>query len=158
MTTPHPHMSPEEFAERLDDYTIKVTDLIAKHGWMLQGVFGGAEQPEFVYTVGLTELNHPEIFTYLPYDVGGGILNTIGERIRAGAKIATGVRDPEVLGHGLDVVFIPMTDTGSLGLAHRLYGHAEALQMCWPDSENRLPWEAGFSERSRYPLHGEAPA
>lgn len=65
LASKHPHgMSEEQWNFRMAAYLEKVKEKIAEHGWMVQGVFsrpGDKPEPEFAYTVGMTEAGLPEL-------------------------------------------------------------------------------------------------
>ena len=42
------------------------------------------------------------------------------------------------------VVFVHAADTDRLTAVAQVYGRVDALQMVWPDSTGRLPWETGY--------------
>lgn len=125
-------------------YKGKVAEVIAEHGWMIQGV--GAEVP-FAYTVGLTEYGHPELLMRgLPFKTMQGLLNDLaqpvkehGRRYQPGERVPEIIRDYDVLLHGP----IDPRD-GELFQAIYLYGQIDALQVLWPDRDGRFPGEAGF--------------
>jgi hypothetical protein len=90
-------MSDAEVLAWLDQEDARVAATIRRSGWFIQYVGGngcgapgcgcdpGDGGPPFAYTVGLFGMGHPElvIFGVSPND-GATILNTLGERIRAG--------------------------------------------------------------------------
>ena len=76
------------FEAMRDQVLARARDLVKDHGWMVQGVFSGANepnpQPGFCYTIGIWEtFRQPEIIiTGLPHSAAHVILNDLGERIR----------------------------------------------------------------------------
>jgi hypothetical protein len=65
---------------------------INDRGWALQAVEAGPRNPSWVYTVGLMEsFDHPElVVTHSEIYAAADLLNTIGDRVAAGARV-----DPE---------------------------------------------------------------
>jgi hypothetical protein len=70
----------------------------------------------------------------------------IAERLREGGKLPLCERDPTVL-EGFDVTYLEVSDTTTedFAVALRLQSDFRALQVVWPDMENRFPWESGYS-------------
>ena len=75
-------------ADVLSDIHRRVLD----HGWALQAVRGDPSEPDWVYSIGLAELGHPEL-------IGAGIgaaqnypslMSELGQRIRHGARFRVG--------------------------------------------------------------------
>lgn len=149
---------------QLDDYLERVAEIIEKHGWFLQGVFPRAGEwgPVFVYTIGLTEFDHPEIIVFgLGYEIAPRILNDLGERVRGGEKFETGKPYDDILAD-YSCVFIEVAnpDTAEeITQARNIYGpDIAALQLVWPDQDGRFPGEEGYSVDPRtQPLLGQAP-
>ena len=140
----------------LDDYDRKVADIIAEHGVFLQGVFPTKEDPPgpvFVYTVGLTLQNHPELIEFgLPYKYAGHILNDLAARVhQQGQTLEPYVEmDDEVADYPAKL--IPVLDsTEHLTMANRFFaemepaGEVSAYQLVYPDAGARWPWDPGYS-------------
>jgi hypothetical protein len=146
---------------KMDELIARHADKIAEHGLALQGVFATESSPQFIYTIGLTELAHPEILLYgLPFEIGAGLLNDLGRRVKAGERFEGGTSDEEVL-VGFPVVFLTATDRREFTMVRRFYGpdhHYDAVQLCWPDAAGLFPWQDGANPNCRYPLLGEPPA
>ena len=142
---------------RHDEYMKQIDALIKEHGWALQGVFPrtAADGPQFTYTVGLTEFNHPElIIMSLPYEVAGVMLNAMGRRVRAGERFTAGQTLLEV--GNLAMKTVDVVDTRPyFGVARRKYHRVRAVQVVWPDKNSRFPWEPGYEfDPSVQPLLG----
>lgn len=136
-------MTPDEIDARLDAYMLKMVDGIAKHGWMVQGVFGTPEEPcGFSYTAGLTGIEQPELFidTLAP-NQAGAILNAVAALLRDG-KI-TPVNDQKFdadysclfMWHGpIDA------DEAEVNTTRTIYGNDITVwQVLWPDKEGNFP-------------------
>jgi hypothetical protein len=139
---------------QLDAYLIRCTDLIAKNGWMIQGVFPTQDDPDhmaFSYTVGLSEKNKPELYLdTLGPNQGTAILNACAKAVAGGIV--------PLHGDTLDVEFsVPFrwhgpidSDKAEMNMARRFYGEIEAWQVLWPDTEDRYPGDDGY-DAERFP-------
>jgi hypothetical protein len=76
-----------------DQYDAWRRDTIRRHGWALQAVLGDEDGPPFVYTVGLTGFDHPELIVFATAQaVASRLLNELGELVRAGRVLHAGER------------------------------------------------------------------
>lgn len=140
-------------SDRFDEYMEQVQEKVLKHGWMLQGVFPRKGEPgsPFTYTVGLTpQYHHPELIVFgLPYQIVASILNDLGSRIRDGLVLHGGDRLDDVLQKKMVVEMVTCHEQEArehLTVAGRFNnGPVRALQMAWPDKDNLLPWQEGYS-------------
>jgi hypothetical protein len=73
--------------------------LIARYGWALQIVEPGPGLG-WVYTVGLTDFDHPELVMVGGAGDAGAVLNGLGERVRQGERFSVG-DSTEVCGAGV---------------------------------------------------------
>jgi hypothetical protein len=140
-------------------YLESVRAMIEEHGHAVQ-VVGGS--PGWAYTIGLHAAGLPELIVVGGLSVEGQhrTLNALADRLRSGEVLAVGERDPSVL-EGVDVTYLEVADTTSeeFAVAVKLQAAFRALQVVWPDMENRFPWEAGDAfPPSEQPLLGPAPA
>lgn len=89
-------------------------EMIAKFGWGVIGVSEDAKRaaPPFAYTVGLTQsFGHPELLIFgVQPEIAQAILNTAGERIRAGRRYIEGDKDAELFAHGYIARFHEVRD------------------------------------------------
>lgn len=131
--------------------------LIAVHGLALQGVFPTKDDPgvPWMYTVGLT-LNESDAFCY--EIAATGMTNEMPNYIHSlledmDAFFPLNERVPNIAGNGFDLWFreISLFDEDyPLSMARRypqergLPIPTKAVQMVWPDKENRFPWEPGY--------------
>lgn len=75
----------------VDQHLAWQRDTIRVHGWALQGVLADDEEdsPPYVYTVGLSGYDHPELILFATDQVvAAGLLNDLGELVRAGRRLA----------------------------------------------------------------------
>ncbi|MGV8847815.1 DUF4262 domain-containing protein [Tessaracoccus sp.] len=152
-------------SDPFDEYDQKILDLIHEHGWAIQGVFPTkpGDGAGFAYTVGLSGLPAPElIIVGLPPEVAQGILNDIAATVRDGKRWRAGDRSKDFVVGGLELAFIDVDDTSEhLGVANRTYPQAApvpALQVVWPDTHGRFPWEPSWGMGPTVqPLYGTPP-
>ncbi|GAB3760237.1 DUF4262 domain-containing protein [Microlunatus parietis] len=133
----------------IDSYLLDVLTKIDDCGWSVVAVEPdiGDPEPGFAYTVGLTTAGHPELAIFgLPARLAQSLLNQVAERLVGGESIRPGDRLERVIGNGLTLTAVDMTDLSELGVVTAVYGHADrALQLVWPDPEGRMPWQRGYS-------------
>lgn len=147
-------VSMEDDIQALGQATLdKVRRDVEVFGWHLLLVTGDADEPSFLFTIGLWEsYRHPEIVVFVPsrdpQDMSGN-LQAVVERIRQG-----GAFQADEVGEGLfgqfPGAFRPVAKIWYplfLGTAMAYYGGDAfpALQLFWPDPEGRFPWEEGFA-------------
>ena len=134
--------------------------VIDRFGWAV--LHGGGEpgDPRYSHTVGLTALGHPEVIVMgLPFEAGEKYLNLVGEAVRAGARFAPGVTTTALTDASSPVVFLQVDDDPRTSVAAQLYDRVEVLQLVWPDSTGKLPWEEGHrNPPGSQPLLGPLPA
>ncbi|MBB2945504.1 hypothetical protein FB565_005237 [Actinoplanes lutulentus] len=137
----------------LDDFFDEQSRLIDKYGWTVVHVEPTEEDPPetvpFGYTVGLTELGHPEIaIAGVTLDVTGSLLNEVAWQIRhEGLRLGHGRRLTGLIaGHDLLVVAGEPTDEVFPGSAMYRYGEdrVRLCQLVWPDPDDRFPWQTGY--------------
>jgi hypothetical protein len=82
-----------------DNQDRKLLDDIRRHGWHIVGIESDDEGPGFAYSVGLyRSFDHPEILVIgLDTAVMFGIVNGIGEIVRAGSRFEHLDEDGDVL-------------------------------------------------------------
>jgi hypothetical protein len=129
-------------------------DDIAAHGWSDIAVFPTKDDPgqPFNYTVGLGGFDHPELMVMgLPNQQLHQMLwSAFKSRIAVGRRYTADTYADDVL---VDhrVAFVEVLDLWDedypLSMVRRFYGEAEALQMVWPDSQDRFPWHDDFDTR-----------
>jgi hypothetical protein len=147
-----------------DRFDKKVMADIVEAGWSDMAIFPTADSPGhfFNYSVGLTEVPHPELLIVgLDNEQMHGVLWSAVRRIKDhGDRFEPNTFSSEVL-MGMDVAFVKVEDLHDdrfmMSMARRLYGDkATGLQIVWPDTEGRFPWHDDFNPdyRERQPLAG----
>jgi hypothetical protein len=135
--------------------------LIDEHGWAVRNVGAGdtAADVGFSYTIGLAGFGHPEVIVMgMPHESAHEFLNLIGDEVRRGSRYQHGTVTGEFTDDDAPVVFIRVEDIGRLTAVDEVYGRVDALQMIWPDSTGRLPWQDGHrNPPGTQPLLGPLP-
>jgi hypothetical protein len=76
-------MEPIASTHQADQYGAWQRDMIRRHGWALQPMPGDEDGPSYVYTVGLSGFDHPELILFATAPaVAARVLNDLGERVR----------------------------------------------------------------------------
>jgi hypothetical protein len=157
----------------LDQEDAHVGAIIRRYGWFIQYVGGTElctlpgcccsedEDPvPFAYTVGLFGLNHPELVIFgVPQETAGGVLNELGERIRAGEDLLPGQL---ITFRGWPHKIIPEelpNPGGIVFAANRFYQRpaefsVPVLQLSYDDKAGRFPWEPGYAAPEMQPRPG----
>jgi hypothetical protein len=139
-------------AARLD----YVRGLLEDHPWVVIGVERDGYRPPYSYTVGLTELDRPElVVTGLTKERGANVLMAVAERIleteapTAGTRLQLPGRRPG------EIVRIAEPSV-HLGVAADLFGERlTALQLVYADIRGRWPWDKNFRNgRAGQPVLG----
>lgn len=138
-------MKNAEIDAHMQAYLQTCRETIARHGWMIQGVFPTEEGPgtAFAYTVGLTAAGLPElVISGLPMDLAATLLNDAA-RISLATEIKHGETITAIANVAFNVIDAPKA---AIGLARRFYGeNAKALQLIWPDERGHYPNDTGWS-------------
>jgi len=149
----------------MEEHLSQVRQNILKFGWHVTGVLPEPGSLAFTYTVGLTRFqDHPElIMLSLPNRQAQELLNILGGRVRDGTRLEPGRLEAGVSPiKDYPVWLIPVDDWVShpLGVAKAIYGvEITALQVVWPDSSGRFPWEDGYNHVGcPQPLLGPPPS
>jgi len=143
-----------------EEYFAKLTAIIERVGWAVQGVGGSPEDGvlSHAYTIGLSRAAHPEFIIFgLPTEVVLDILNGLARRVVAGEVFTPGPPRHDIVGNGYAAQLIGVADPSEhLPMAqHYSPGPLPALQVVWPDASHRFPWDEGC--RSPQPVLGARP-
>lgn len=129
-----------------------IADLIEQHGWASMHVGASEEFPNFTYTIGFSDLNHPEIIlTGLAPAVAQGILSGIYHEIKEQGVTFKDGDTVEKLAN-LPIHFLQVSEANKRNtcfLTHDHYGYwnFSVLQMIWPDAEGNFPWNEHYETR-----------
>jgi hypothetical protein len=141
--------------DRLRAYLDHARQVIAKHGWMVQGVFPTEAVPgvPFAYTIGLSAAGLPElVIAGLPAENAAVILNAA-----ARTHLTRQFQPGEVIGDAAQVpLFVIAAPHAEIQQARNLYGdEVSALQLVWPDENGHYPDEPGWTmPPDAQPLYG----
>lgn len=150
----------------IDQDDAHVTAIVRQYGWYIQYVFSctikgsDEEGPPFAYTVGLFGLNHPELLILgVPPEVAAGILNTLGDRIRAGEVLLPNFVVtfddnawkivPEVVPNPGEILFV-----ANSYYDRPPWASVPALQLSYDDREGHFPWEPQYAAPRMQPRPG----
>lgn len=169
MTKRTPHQLTHENRLRMLDARIERT--IEEDGFFIMGVFPTAESPgpHFAYTVGLAPTEAELLMFGLDIETMAHLFQTIVEEQQAGKAFLSGHAYPGLVEGSLPLHFRSITaekkqiDQYLVAALrwHRKQGRTvfPVMQVIWPDSKGKFPWELGFEERFReqQPLLGWEP-
>jgi hypothetical protein len=131
----------------------KVIRDVNVYGWHVTIVSAGGGNPNWAYSIGLFHtFRHPEIVVFgLDEDLMHQLINHVGREAKAGREYAPDREYDDIL-EGYGCTFRPVDPSWYhpvLNFASWFYGGAvfPALQLIWPDSLHRYPWEPGFESR-----------
>ena len=136
-----------------DKVDLKVLEDVATAGWSDMAIFPTKDEPgiPFNYTVGLCEMDHPELLTMgLNHEQAHGLLGSAVDLVKSGTRFAPNTYSDEVLQKGMHVAYVEVLDVHGefpLGMATRLFGDISALQVVWPDRNDRFPWHEDFDPK-----------
>jgi hypothetical protein len=144
----------------LDQEDAHVAATVRQHGWFIQYVGGDEDVPPFAYTVGLFGLGHPELLILgVPSGTAAGVLNDLGDRVRAGDDLVPGeIITFDEWPHR--IVAEPVPNPGEIVLAaNRYYRRPDeqsvpVLQLSYDDKAGRFPWEEGYAAPEMQPRPG----
>lgn len=158
----------------LDQDDARIAAAIRRYGWWIEYVIGrcadplcqhgsdddGDDDPPFAYTVGLFGMGHPELLIFgVPTGTAAGVLNDLGERIRAGANLLPGqLLTFEKWPHRVVVEQVP--NPGEIVFsANRHYARPSevsvpVLQLSYDDRAGRFPWESTYAAPAMQPRPG----
>ena len=126
--------------------------IIRKHGWFVAKFEGTAYLPSFAYTIGLLEsFQHSELIVFgLDLNVLHGIINHVGSYIRDHGPLISKQRYSNFIeSHQVQFVDIDsrnIKDYFGYALSYYDTDNIRAMQLVWPDSQGRFPWETKFDE------------
>lgn len=133
-------------------YSDYIAQTIRGHGVFIQFVGGDSESlsTSFAYTVGLSELGHPELLILgVAPGTASGVLNDVARRVRAGRSLTPGdVLSFDAWPHRVTVESLP-NPQAILFVANDFYERTDdlsvpAFQLTYDDRSGRFPWDAGY--------------
>ena len=134
----HKGFDREEIVNHIEKYGCHVVMVIGDH------------LPGFSYSIGLYQrFGHPEIICFgMDLNMMGSLINDACAWIKEGNNVDSYVSYPNYL-ENVNVQFLPINkefygDYFAFGINYYGGNNFPALQMVWPDKENKFPWEEGF--------------
>ena len=124
---------------------------VAQHGWFVAKFPATDYLPSFCYTIGLWKnYQHPELISFgLTTETLHSILNIGGELVKEGHKLQPDKAYDEFFEQGTAMVINvderSLKDYFGYGFSFN-GGTFPAMQIVWPDRNDKLPWEEGFEE------------
>lgn len=132
-------------SKNLEAVLRKIQSDIETVGWSVIGVLPDDKRAGFSYSVGLSQIGHPEIIVVgLPPDLARSLINGIRQD---GVIVETGRKYDNIF-KGLPAIFVEVTAVNReecLRAASLINtgGIFPALQLVWPDAKGVFPWEHG---------------
>jgi len=147
------------------EFDQKFLKIIDEHGWHVMNVVPRVEDSghAWSYSTGLFyHCKHPEIIVFNePTELRHSMINSIGDRVKAGEKFEPGKGYSDIIGN-FDVQFRPMHSSHYwdwLNCACWFYDNDpksfRVLQCFYPDMQGKFPWELGCEQWAieQQPLH-----
>jgi hypothetical protein len=127
-----------------DDYLDQVLHVVANSGFCVQQVGGNRLRCGYSYTVGLSELEEPELLvTGMSATRGYQLVRDMAHHVLHDTAPPAGEVVPLREGPVVQFVRVDVPEV-HLPVANELYGPAlRALQMVWRDDHGKWPWEVG---------------
>lgn len=138
-----------------DAFRRRVLENIRTHGFHMTAVLPDDEndkEPGFTYTVGLeTTFSHPELLIVgIGSEAAARLLHAAVDRIRNGETLATGLKYDKIA-KDYDMAIASVPDDvarkwclGSYRFQPDVASRVRVLQLVWPDTGNRFPWDPDF--------------
>lgn len=155
----------------LDQEDARLREVIRNHGWAIEYIGGGCcsapgcdggadEGPPFAYTVGLFGLGHPELLVFgLDMHDSQGLLNTVGDDIRAGGDLIPGI-EFSIGEWPRKLIAEEVPNAGEIVFtANRFYQRPNefsvpVLQLTYSDDNGLYPWDEEFDDAGSQPRPG----
>jgi hypothetical protein len=137
-----------------DEPDRKLLSDIENVGWHVLKILGDEHGPEYCFSVGLYyTFGHAEILVMgLSHSNGHQIINLAASLIAKGRVFRPHERTDDLM-EGFASSFVPISVAHYkeyLGYAVWFYRSLKqpfpALQLVWPDKQNRLPWDTDYDE------------
>ena len=154
---------------RWDDVYAEQRKYVEKFGQGIIGVFAAEDDPNkdgfvpFMYTVGRSERGKPDLVIYGPLrpEHAGTILNMVDEfdkhtPVKAGDRLGGLIGTADGTPYDLTLIDVDPEEC-EMNVALAMYDDVTAMQVVWPDDDNKFPWEGWKIPDEEQPLHGEIP-
>lgn len=136
----------------------KTLRTIDKYGWQCMIVEGDTDNTAFGYTIGLTQVQHPEILlTGRTLAETHAILSLLAHRVlHHGRTLVAGMEVP-LRPRKVALARIERPEDVLLVAADIYKGRLRGLQAIWADEEGLFPWQQDVPDVLTQPLHGTPP-
>ncbi len=134
--------------QNINAHSLDLDRKVRRFGWAVQFVGAGDGEPSYGYTVGLLrQYRHPEFVLVGVPPAAAVTLDELAARARDGEVFAPGDQPDVLPGYRTELVAVDLVKSSTeLLAAWNLNDEpVPALQLVWPDEQNRLPWDAGYS-------------
>ena len=127
------------------DYQEHIRSLIARHGWVVQGVERDGIRPPWAYTVGLTPHRRPElVITGMGLTRATEVLNGVAAHLLHADQPEPGTQAALHDGPLVELVRVA-APWAHLNIAVGLYGQRiRGLQLVHADKRGRWPWDDAY--------------
>ena len=138
----------------MHSFSKKIAHNLATNGYTAVHVFDNETGNCFTYTIGLYKnYGHPELIAVgLPAQTTDSFFETLAGRIKQGETISIGTPHHDLIRSNLPIYFLPVAPVHYpdylIQATH--YNQTEdypCLQLLWPDSAGKMPWEPTFDPR-----------
>ena len=138
-----------------DDHDRKLLSDVAAYGWHVPYILADENGPAYSFSVGLyLKFEHPEILVMgLSQPAAVQLINLAGRYISSGRVFRPQERTHD-LAEGFACSFVPIiVDHYRHYLGYCIWFYRTlkqpfpAIQLVWPDTEGRFPWENGYDEQ-----------
>lgn len=140
--------APWKIHDRMEDI---VRSNVAEHACHVMLIDADDEGAGFGYSIGLTKTyGHPEVICFgLGHEVVHAMINEFRDCVASGTRFKDGDRVSGLIEGYVCIVkrMEPHRYSEYMGYARWYYegDEFEALQIVWPDKQNRFPWDAGYA-------------
>lgn len=134
-----------------------IRDRVEKFGLAIQFAFPTEEGqgPRFAYTIGMTDIGHPELLVIgLPDELAGLVFNQVHDELRTGQRSGTELVIEKILSVPLQVHATDPGKSSTYTIQGDEYYRIRGLkpvysQLIWPDPAGVYPHQDGFDEDMR---------
>jgi hypothetical protein len=126
-----------------------VRDNVSEHGCHVMQIEADDEGPAFAYSIGLSHnYEQPELICFgLDLQLMCGMINALRDRMADGETMRSGQRVSGLIkGFDCELRSVKKSEYAAyFGYALRYHegDDFEALQIVWPDKQDRFPWDEG---------------
>ena len=131
---------------------------IARYGFTMTCVEPSRNSAPFGYTLGLTEMQQPELLVSgLDAETTCRVLTVFAQKVLAGEEFSVPGLMP--LSEDRSVCALAVDSPGPVLVnAYELYGRrVRGIQLVWADGDGRFPWAPNANPEVRQPLFGTPP-